>query len=224
MTDTHEQVDARPPHIDGAHERGEHGTGVTTESDASPLVRAVATRLRIALRSDSARQPLEMLPAEVELRSASDMQCARLTRTPAGVHVDTPDGPVAATVLVDPVSLTVSADVSTPGLPEVGALALLLDPEPPSLVTAAREFWETASGLRGMPGLMLVAMDTGDVVRVGPESGAYEIHGSERDLRRLMAGIDWFVHAVREGKFYISGSHRQLSVVAGASMKVVYHV
>ncbi|MCX4870945.1 hypothetical protein OHU11_04260 [Streptomyces sp. NBC_00257] len=75
-----------------------------------------------------------------------------------------------------------------------------------------------------MPGLVLSAADTGEVVRVGPQEELYEIHGSDIDLRRLAAGLDWLLPSIRAGRFAIEGTHRQLSVVIGASMKAVYDV
>lgn len=221
---TNNRVDVRPPRLDGTDEQRGPSLTVTTEFDPPPMVRAVATRLRVALRSDSARQALETLPAEVELRSDRDLQCARLARTPEGVHVDSPAEPVALTVSVDPVALTISVGECLPDQQKLSGLSALLDPEPPLLADAAREFWRASSGLSGMPGLTLVALDTGEIVRVGPDIGAYEIHGTEMDLRRVMAGLDLLMDSVRAGKFYIKGSHRQLSVLAGASMKAVLNV
>ncbi|MDV6275536.1 hypothetical protein R3Q06_18730 [Rhodococcus erythropolis] len=224
MTDIRERVDLHPPRLDESHTRCEPDVAVTMEFDPTPLVRAVVTRLRVALDSDSGRKALEAMPAEVDLHSTSDPQRARLTRTATGVHVSSPEGSAVSVVGISVDELAISEDEPLAGTADVAALSTLVEPEPPTLDVAACEFWEKVSGLSGMPGLSLNALDTGAVVHVGPATDAYEIHGLEIDLRRLMAGFELFVYSLRAGKFYIKGTHRQLSVVAGASMKAVLHV
>ncbi|MDJ0392396.1 hypothetical protein QMK17_03490 [Rhodococcus sp. G-MC3] len=224
MTDIRERVDVHPPRLDESHIRHDPDAAVTTEFDPTPLVRAVATRLRVALRSGSGWKALEAMSVEVDLHSTSDPQRARLTRTATGMHVSSPDGPAVPVVGIDVDELRVSGDEPLAGAVDVAALSTLIEPEPPTLDIAGREFWEKVSGLPGMPGLSLNALDTGAAVHLGPATDAYEIHGLEMDLRRLLAGFELFVYSLRAGKFYIKGTHRQLSVVAGASMKAVLNV
>ncbi|MEU3657378.1 hypothetical protein AB0E67_32285 [Streptomyces sp. NPDC032161] len=198
---------------------------VTTEPDPTPIVRAVATRVRVALRDRGGRQALQRLPGPdpIALRSASDAQHVTLTRTSRGLHVDAlGSGTPAATLDIDPFSLTVLS-ANSDAL-AVEAVSALLDPDPPTLATAAEDFWALSSLMPGMPGLVLNALDTGEVVRVGPQEEPYELHGSDMDLRRLAAGLDWLLPSIRAGRFAIKGTHRQLSVVIGASMKAVYDV
>lgn len=223
MTHTREVVDLHPPVPDGNHEPPCPGPVVAVEPDAPPIVRAVATRVRVAVRTDSGRQALQRLPGPIALRSVSDAQRVTITRTSDGVHVDTlGSGAPAATLDIDPLSLTVSS--ANGEAPAVEAVSALLHPDPPALVAAAEDFWALSSPMRGMPGLVLVAVDTGEVVRLGPQEEPYEIHGGDIDLRRLMSGFDWLIPSLRAGKFSIKGTHRQLSVVTGASMKAVYDV
>ncbi|MYS85787.1 hypothetical protein [Embleya scabrispora] len=225
MTDTRAAADPRPPVPDGIDEPPRPAPTVTTEADPTPIVRAVATRIRVALRSPGGRGALYRLPGPgpIVLRSSVDTQRVTLTRTAEGLHLDTPAPAAPATTLdVDPLALTVSsanADVLA-----VEVVSALVNPEPPALAAAGHEFWALSASLPGMPGLVLHALDTGEVVRVGPQERPYEIHGSDLDLRRLTAGFDWLVHSVRAGRFAIEGTHRQLSVVTGASMKAVYDV
>lgn len=224
MTDIRERVDTDPPRPDESHTRCAPDVAVTMEFDPPPLVRAVVTRLRVALDSDSGRKALEAMPPEVDLQSTSDPQSARLTRTATGVHVSSPEESTVPVVGISVDELAISEDEPLAGTANVAALTPLIEPEPPTLDIAACEFWEKASGLPGMPGLSLAALDTGAAVHVGPTTDAYEIHGLEMDLRRLLAGFELFVYSLRAGKFYIKGTNRQLSVVAGASMKAVLHV
>ncbi|MCX4736958.1 hypothetical protein [Streptomyces sp. NBC_01363] len=225
MSDTRAVAGPHPPVPDATHEPQPSGPVVTTEPDPTPIVRAVATRVRVALRGDSGRQALQRLPGPdpIALCSVSDAQRATLTRTSQGLHVGTlgPGVPVAM-LDVDPSSLTVSS-ASGDDL-AVETVSALLNPDPPALDAAAEDFWALSSPVPGMPGLVLSAVDTGEVVRVGPQEEPYEIHGSDIDLRRLAVGFDWLLPSVRAGRFAIKGTHRQLSVVIGASMKAVYDV
>lgn len=145
-----------------------------------------------------------------------------MNRTSQGLHVDTPGpGSPTATLGVDPSLLTVSSangdDLA------IETVSVLLNPDPPPLA-AAKDFWVLSCPMPGTPGLVLSAVDTGEVVRVGPQEEPYEIHGSDIDLRRLAAGLDWLLPSIRSGRFAVEGTHRQLSVVIGASMKAVYDV
>ncbi|MCX4398738.1 MULTISPECIES: transposase [unclassified Streptomyces] len=102
--------------------------------------RAVATRLRVALRGDRGRQTLQRLPGPdpIVLRSVFDTQRATLNRTSQGLHVDTPGpGSLTATLGVDPSLLTVSSangdDLA------IETVSVLLNPDPP--LAAAEDFW-----------------------------------------------------------------------------------
>ncbi|WP_406293116.1 hypothetical protein OG948_01500 [Embleya sp. NBC_00888] len=225
MTDTRAVTDPRPSAPDGTDEPRRPDPVVTTEADPTPIVRAVATRVRVALRSPGGRDALRRLPGPdpIALRSSVDAQRVTLTRTAEGLHLDSHDPVVPTTTLdVDPFALTVSS--ANGDALAVETVSALVNPEPPALAAATRDFWALSSALSGMPGLVLHAVDTGEVVHAGPREQPYEIHGNDLDLRRLMAGFDWLVHSVRAGRFAINGTHRQLSVVTGASMKAVYDV
>ncbi|MFE3059436.1 hypothetical protein [Nocardia sp. NPDC059239] len=192
------------------------------DGDATPFARALATRIRIALRTETGRRALDALTGAVDLRSAIDAQAAQLRRTPEGVAVVDVDGRGDHSITVQPMTFDVVGADLPPALHD--AVVALIEPEPADLDIAAQRFWELAMDLPGMPGVRLSAVDTGAEVVLGPDTGRYEIFGSELDLRRVLTGMDWFPHALRAGRFAIRGSQRQLSVVIGASTKAVYDV
>ncbi|MFX0578443.1 hypothetical protein [Nocardia nepalensis] len=221
MTVTHEAADsARQASNDASANPSD--PRVVVERNAPPFVRAVATRARLALRTDHGCRAFEALAGTITLRSAIDVQGAQVRRTPEGLEIGSPAEPACGTITVNPVSFdVVDSDLE----PDARAIAVtLIDPEPLSFALAAQQFQELSADLPGMPGVRMSAVDTGAVATLGLAADPYEIFGLEQDLRRVLSGMDWFPHSLQAGRFAIRGSLRQLSVLIGASMKAVYGV
>jgi len=87
---------------------------------------------------------------------------------------------------------------------------------------AARRFWEFTSAGTGMPRQLVIACGEEELV-LGAGSSRYFIGGDAEKLSRVLTGTDVFLDEVYAGSIAVRGTMTQLSVMAGAAMKVRFH-
>jgi hypothetical protein len=111
-------------------------------------------------------------------------------------------------------------------------LRSVLEPPLPQWRDAARGFWEFTSGDAGMPGQLVVTCDDdpsdagdagGHELVLGTGTPRYVISGAAEKLARVFTGTDALLDEVFAGTVAVRGTLPQLSVMAGASLKVRFH-
>jgi hypothetical protein len=194
--------------------------------DARPFTRALARVLSLNGLSDEGTARLAEFRGTVVLQSATDPQAASIVSDDEGLRVF--DGRVA-----DP-GVTLSVHPTSPATP-LGAvpadahdlastIAALLSPPLPDWPDLTGQFWEDVRSLPAMPSLTLVETGTDRKVTLDGGTGSYEVHGDSDALTRFLAGLEFFADSVYAGNLLIRGTFSQFSVVAGASMKVMWNV
>lgn len=200
---------------------------VIPEADATPMVRLLTRTIRAALllRPDA----LAVLNdrGSVVIRSVSDAQAATLEvdgdeiRILSGSHAGA-DANIS--VDVDRRLEVVTRDAE--GHEElVATISDLLSPPLPSWGDAADDFWRLTGGDAGMPRSLVVEnADDGEVLELGSGLPRYTVYGTSDVLAGLFSGADAFLAQVYAGNLKVRGTLPQLSVMAGASNKVRFHV
>src|SRR5262245_3651947 len=201
---------------------------ISVEDDAPPAVRAIANELA-AGRDD---------PAFSEgTERTRGIVCLRDALTPQAVTVRIADGEIAVS-RGEPVDADLTATVHFEDLagsePELAGAAeheqlarwasSLVAEHPATWRDAAERFW---TALREMPGapaaLVIVDLEAGDGHRFGSREGhAYEIRGRPRALRDVFVGRVPLLDAAFDGRVFVRGSFRELSLLTGACFAVRY--
>lgn len=201
---------------------------VVPEPDATPLVRLLTRTISTSLRQrpELAATPFDL--GVVVVRSAADAQAATVTVADDAIRIAHGTDPSARAVLTLDLSRrleVVGADADGhDGL--VGLVAELLRPELPAWREAAQGFWSATGSDAGMPKTLVIENSEveGDVLRLGEGLPRYVVHGSPDQLSGLFTGADSFLDQVFGGHLLVRGTLPQLSVMAGASFKVRFHV
>lgn len=203
---------------------------VVPEPDATPLVRLLTRTIRLSL---SQRPNLLSAPHDHwvgVIKSAADAQVATLELNAEGIRVVSgahPDAKAVLTVdLTRRLEVTETSTDSTGGHEVITTISTLLKPSLPSWDEAAREFWSSTCADPGMPSTLMVHnADKDDVVlELGAGLPRYVVRGTADALAGLFAGADSFLNEVYAGNLKVRGTLPQLSVMAGASFKVRFHV
>jgi hypothetical protein len=192
---------------------------VTTEDDATPLVRSLARTLRMSLAVPELRDLAEQTSGLLALASVVDAQAATLSFGENFIHVahGVPGG-------VEPVGLRFDPEYTlgdTTG-PVAQAAARLLSPPLPGWREAAARFWAINHEARGFPSRLVIACsDEAAELRFGDGDETFEIHGSSEALASVLSGQgDNFLYAVALGYVSIVGRSAQMSAICGAHWKV----
>jgi len=221
---------------------------VVPEPDATPLVRLLTRTIRSSLSQRPGQFSASSgAPAVVVVKSATDSQAATVELTADAIHVVSGARPDATAVLtvdltrrlaITESSTQASADDSADnsgGLGDVVArVSALLNPPLPPWDEAAREFWASTCDDPGMPRALVVQKTNGteddaagkddEVLELGTGLPCYVVRGSADALAGLFTGADSFLDEVYAGNLKVRGTLPQLSVMAGASFKVRFHV
>ncbi|GAB3199115.1 hypothetical protein GCM10027062_14840 [Nocardioides hungaricus] len=201
-------------------------TRVVPEADATPLVRLLTRTIRTSL----AQQPDVLLaasrPSLLVVQSATDAQAASVELLDDEIRVVNGAREAAdATLTVD---LARRLEIfAAEGPRDVVDLAeVLIRPTLPSWSEAAHDFWRVTGQDVGMPRTLVVqnADLDDDVLALGAGLPRYVVHGTSDALAGLFTGADSFLDAVFAGNLLVQGTLPQLSVMAGASFKVRFHV
>lgn len=201
---------------------------VVPEPDATPFVRLLTRTIRSSLRQQPDPLPASSIRGVVVIKSASDAQAATLEST--GDLLRIVSGVSADALVVLTVDLERRLEVveaSTEGCDELLAtITALIRPSLPQWAEAARDFWSVAGADPGMPSLLVIQNDDdeGDVLELGAGLPRYLVQGSPDALAGLFTGADSFLDEVYAGNLKVRGTLPQLSVMAGASFKVRFHV
>ncbi|CAN5168522.1 hypothetical protein BH09ACT10_BH09ACT10_11550 [soil metagenome] len=201
---------------------------VVPESDATPLVRLLTRTIRTTLRQrpDLATTPLDV--GLVIVKSVDDAQVATVATADDRITVTSGADPAARAVL----TVDLARRFEVVGTDADGHDALvsfvsgLLKPSLPSWRDAAEHFWSATGSDRGMPQSLVIENSEveRDVLQLGDGSPRYVVHGSPDQLAGLFTGADSFLDQVFSGNLLVRGTLPQLSVMAGASNKVRFHV
>ncbi|GAB4009938.1 hypothetical protein [Nocardioides ultimimeridianus] len=192
---------------------------VTTEDDATPLVRSLARTLRMSLAVPELRDLAERSNGLLALASVVDAQAATLSFEEGAIHVahGVPAG-------VEPVGLRFDPEYTLEDTtdPLAEAAARLLSPPLPGWREAAARFWAVNHESRGFPSrLVIVCSDEGAELRFGDREETFEIHGGSDALAAVLSGHgDNFLYAVALGFVSIVGRSAQMSAICGAHWKV----
>jgi hypothetical protein len=200
---------------------------VQLEDDPTPLVRVVGRAVRATVQGADLSPLTDAGVAVVVVRSKADPQAVTLTFADSGVHVS--HGRAA---LPD---LTLVADVNDCFALEgiegehddrvVETVLSLLRLPLPGWRDAAETFWRLTSSDKGMPQTLVVQPnDQPDALVLGEGTPRYVISAAPDQLARVFSGAASFLDAVFAGTVQIRGTLPQLSVMAGASNKVRFHV
>ena len=201
---------------------------VVPEADATPLVRLLTRTIRASLlqRPDLAALPTGLGP--VVVRSAGDAQAATVVTSADGIRVvGGADAAARAVLTVDiPRRLEVVGSDADGHESLVRFVSDLLRPTLPEWRDAARSFWAATGSDVGMPRALVIENSEveGDVLQLGDGMPRYVIHGSPDRLAGVFTGADSFLDEVFAGSLRVRGTLPQLSVMAGASYKVRFHV
>jgi hypothetical protein len=201
---------------------------VVPEPDATPLVRLLTRTIRSSLSQRPDLLSTSSGHGIVVIKSAADTQIATVEANGEGVRVVSGAHPDARAVLtVDLARRLKVTEVSADGHDDlVATISSLIKPSLPSWSDAAREFWSRTGADTGMPSSLLIqnADQDGEVLELGAGLPRYIVHGTADALAGLFAGADSFLDEVYAGNLKVRGTLPQLSVMAGASFKVRFHV
>lgn len=207
-------------------------TGTTTtvvpEPDATPLVRLLARTFRTSLDQDPRLSELPLDLGVVVIASADDAQVASVTISDGAIHVASGADPTArARLTVDIAQRLEVVQAEADGHDAlVSFVSTLLRPTLPGWHDAAQTFWSATGTDRGMPRTLVVENSevAGDTLNLGSGLPRYVVHGPADRLAGLFSGADAFLDQVFAGNLMVRGTLPQLSVMAGASFKVRFHV
>lgn len=197
---------------------------VVTEDDPTPMVLSVARTLRASARVPELLPVLRDLSGTVVVRSKDDPQAVTIRFADGEARVD--HGAAADRDLVLIVDLAdrftiVEVQGSEPTAPLADAVHSVLEPPLPPWRDAATGFWEFTGSDPGMPAQLVVTCeDEQSEYVLGDGLPRYVISGPSHTLARVFTGTDTFLDAVFTGAVSIRGTLPQLSVMAGASLKV----
>ena len=200
---------------------------VLLEDDPTPLVRVAGRAVRATV-DDVDRSPLAAAGvAEVVVRSKDDPQAVTLSFDEAGVRLS--HGASSApdlTIVVDVNSGFALESIEGEDAGRVVETVLaLLQPPLPMWRDAAQSFWQLTSSDKGMPRTLVVQpSDEPDSLVRGEGTPRYVISAASGQLSQVFTGSTPFLDAVFAGAVKVRGTLPQLSVMAGASNKVRFHV
>ncbi|TKA04640.1 SCP2 sterol-binding domain-containing protein [Actinacidiphila oryziradicis] len=198
---------------------------VLLEDDPTPLVLSVGRTLRASARVPELLRLMETLQDTVVVRSKDDPQAVTIRFGAGRATVDhgaVPEADAVLTVDLADRFAVESVDGAEPGSPLVAAVRRILEPPLPPWRDAARSFWEFTSQDAGMPHELVIACGEEELV-LGAGSPRYLISGEAQKLSRVLTGTDFFLDEVYTGSIAVRGTMTQLSVMAGASLKVRFH-
>ena len=192
---------------------------VTTEDDATPLVRSLARTLRMSLEVPELRDLAMRSTGVLSLASVVDAQAAHLTFEADTIRVahGVADGTEAVGLHFHPeYTLEETTD------PLAQAAAALLSPPLPGWRESAERFWALNHENRGFPTqLVVVCQDEDAELRFGDGEATFEIHGTSAAIASVLSGQgDNFLFAVAVGALSIVGRSAQMSAICGAHWKV----
>jgi hypothetical protein len=199
---------------------------ITTDDDATPLVRLIGRTLRDSARLGHASDELDRAVGVVAVRSHDTPQAATITL--AGGPIEVTAGVLAepgATVVIDLHDRFAAAEVT--GDESLAAVVLrALRPPLPHWREAAQRFWDATRAIPGIPDVLVVEVQDAE----GAERGAfgsgettYLMAGPSDLLAGVFAGADDFLAALAVG-LQVKGTLSQLSVMTAASWKVRFDV
>jgi hypothetical protein len=201
---------------------------VVPEADATPLVRLLTKTLRTSLAQDPDRAFLPLDSGVVVITSAADAQVASVTVTDDEIRVTSgKDSAARATLTVDIAKRLEVVGTDADGHDDLVTFVTgLLRPSLSEWQAAAQTFWSATGSDAGMPRTLVIenADVDGDSLRLGDGLPQYVVHGSADHLAGLFTGADSFLDEVFAGNLLVRGTLPQLSVMAGASFKVRFHV
>ena len=200
-----------------------HEILLSTEDDATPLVRATRADLRRRLGDPEFAALTRELTGTVAIRAAATPEAVTATIADGAVslaHGVSDEAQVVATI-DGAGSRPRIADRAEADNPRLAAwLDALLAPSA-AWPEAAERFWSALESRPGSPEALLVAeLDSGESRRFGSGDRAYEIHGRAEDLVALLEGRTALIDAVFERRIFIRGSFPEISVLSGAAFAV----
>jgi hypothetical protein len=200
---------------------------VLLEDDPTPLVLNLGRTLRASASDPEVADLFETADHTIAVVSRHDSQSATLRFTDGGVtvvHGVDPEATIRLVVdLADRFAVD-SVDGADPDADVVAATTRLLQPTLPPWSDAARDFWTATGEDAGMPKqLTVVCVDNGEELVLGGGLPRYLVRGTADKLARVFTGTDVFLDEVYTGALAVRGTMTQLSVMAGASLKVRFH-
>ena len=196
---------------------------VTTEDDATPLVRLIGRTLRDAARADHLSGLLERSGGIVAVRSHDTPQAATVTL--AGDVVEVTSGVLvapAASVVVDLNARFAPTEEPTGDAELAATLLRALRPPMAAWRDAAARFWAVTREIPGIPDVLVVEAtgpDGSEHGRFGEGVTTYGTAGPADLLSGVFSGADDFLVALGAG-LQVQGTLSQLSVMTAASWKV----
>lgn len=198
---------------------------VVLEDDPTPLVLTVGRTLRDGTRDPESNRLLASLRQTVVVRSKDDPQSVTIRfgedRVRVG-HGSTSDADLVLTVDLADRFAVESVAGAEPDAPLVADVLRVLRPPLPHWRNAATRFWELTSQDPGMPRELVVVCEQEELV-LGGGLPRYVLCGGAEKLARVLSGTDVFLDEVYTGSLAVRGTMTQLSVMAGASLKVRFH-
>jgi hypothetical protein len=201
---------------------------VLLEDDPTPLVLNIGRTLRTSTDDPELGGLIETVDAKVAMVSKHDSQSATLRFADGRVtvvHGVDPDASIRLVVDLTDRFAVESVDGAEPDADVVATMTRLLQPALPAWAEAARDFWHATRDDAGMPKQLTVACEeNGQDLILGDGLPGYLISGTAEKLARVFTGTDVFLDEVYGGSLAVRGTMTQLSVMAGASLKVRFNV
>jgi hypothetical protein len=205
------------------------GLAVIVEDDPTPLVRVAARLVRLALPQVDAEALGQACSAEasVSVSSRADAQALTCTFTAGSITLRHGAAADADAALVVDVAADLAPDLEKSSGDQhlVDLVDALLHPPVPVWRDAAQDFWRRTSADKGMPQELVVhCTDDDDRLVLGAGVPTYTLSATGVDLARVLSGAAPLLESVFSGTVAIRGTLPQLSVMAGASIKVRFDV
>ncbi|WP_459984950.1 hypothetical protein [Nocardioides sp. AN3] len=200
---------------------------VAIEDDASPVVRLIGRTLRDSSRAGHGHDVLSRCVGTVAVRSHDTPQAATITFDRGDVKVV--GGVLAhpdANIVVDLSARFAPAQEPTGDTTLAAGTLTALQPPLPHLSVAARQFWDRARVIPGIPDVLVLLADGPDGQersQYGEGPSTYLMAGPPDVLAGVCSGADDFLLALSTG-LRVKGTLAQLSVMTAASWKVRFDV
>lgn len=195
---------------------------VTTESDATPLVRVIANQLRLSLRSYDVGSNFT---ACVTLQDVDGNRAVNLVIN--GPQVRVANGTAKSS------DLTVVLDFDNPAAPTKlnGAwrhplkalkIASLLSQPGPNWADSAKRFWSVAGDQPELPECLVVNCTNEDrELSFGSGSHKIEIHGHSSSLNQAFTGENLIALMVVTGQLQFRGSMQDLAYLSQVGQRIM---
>lgn len=193
---------------------------ITTETDASPIIRVLANRLRHAFRDNDARPGFD---AVVELISAADARRISVQVAKDAIHLKSgASSNRHLAITVDFNTMNVSNIEGHWRYPLIAMkVNKLLNQPDPHWADSAKHFWSLVSDEPGVPGSLVITCRDEDRSVTFGEGPGIELVGTAKHLNEALTGSSLIAMMVITGQLRFRGSMQDLADISQAGQKIM---